>query len=142
MKSFGPSFGPTFGPARDPIAELDADGVLVARARRVQLTRRERAVVRRLLDVAPDALSIPEFAHGLWPAGCPSEVGRRRALALLRRRLGAVGLALRVRPGMGYTLERSAWSPDPSTAANAASTASTIGGTSTTRTGTWATTRR
>lgn len=131
--------------AHDEIGELEAGGVLVARCRRVQLTKRERAVVRRLLDAAPDPLSVHEFACDFWPTGPPTEAGRRRALAVLRRHLGRVGLALRFRPGIGYSLEVSPWTLDgdgdastrwsDGTGPNAASTASMIGAMSSAGTG-------
>ncbi len=140
------------GYAHDDIGELEASGVLLVHGRRVQLTRREGLVVRRLLDAAPDPLSVSEFACDFWPTGPPTEAGRRRAVAVLRRHLAHVGLALRLRPGIGYSLEVSPWTLDGDDSEstrgsngadpNAASTASTIGAMSGARTGVCATTRR
>jgi hypothetical protein len=73
------------------------------------LTSRGYPLVARLLECAPAPLHAREAVRVLFPSGRPTEATQRRAFAELRRRLAVVGLALRLRPRVGYTLERSPW---------------------------------
>jgi DNA-binding winged helix-turn-helix (wHTH) protein len=90
-------------------AEIRGHGVLVRGERDVQLRSRECALVAALFDHFPRPLPAAEFAHLLWPAAVPSDTARGRSMMLLRRRLATVGLALRCRQRVGYTLEESPW---------------------------------
>ncbi|HEY7106295.1 MAG TPA: hypothetical protein VH986_07820 [Acidimicrobiia bacterium] len=93
-------------------------GVALARdalargSRSVRLSRRESKLVALLLERSPDPLCPRDLAHVLWPARAPSDLAHRRELVRLRRRLAVVGLALRFRPRVGYTLEASPWTSD------------------------------
>ena len=90
-------------------AAMGERGVLVRGDREVQLWARECALVAALLDRAPCPLSDSELSSLLWPVSVPSEAARGKSMTRLRRRLASVGLALRCRPRVGYTLEASAW---------------------------------
>ena len=96
-----------------PDATVDERGVLVRGARAVQLWSRESVLVAALLDHAPRPLSSSELSRLLWPASVPSEGARGKSMTRLRRRLATVGLALRYRPRVGYTLEASPWVLEP-----------------------------
>jgi hypothetical protein len=82
---------------------------LVRRVRRLSLSARERVTVELLLDRWPDPVDTRELVRTRWPNASPTERARRTGLMQLRRRLGAAGLALRCRAGIGYTLEPSRW---------------------------------
>jgi hypothetical protein len=86
---------------------LSDTGLLVHGQRRVRLSGTDGALVRRLLDQHPLPLPTRDLPRVLWPEQRPSDVALRRRLARIRRELLAVGLALRHRHGLGYTLERS-----------------------------------
>jgi DNA-binding response OmpR family regulator len=75
----------------------------------VQLSSRERSLMAVLLDRWPLPTAPSEASRLLWPSASPSENARRVYMTRLRRRLATVGLALRFRPRLGYTIETSPW---------------------------------
>ena len=101
---------------------LDGTGELICGHRTVQLWIRERQLVAVLLSRWPRPLAPSEVDRVLWPVSPPSETTRRVTLARLRRRLMIVGLALRCRARVGYTLEASAWTLERPASARTATT--------------------
>lgn len=90
-------------------AEISETRVLVRGGREVQLWSRESVLVAVLLERFPGPVRESEFSSVLWPGAVPSESARGRSMVRLRRRLAVVGLALRCRARVGYTLEESPW---------------------------------
>lgn len=86
---------------------LSADGVLHHRDGSLQLVRSDRDLLRMLLDRSPDPVSEHDLKRVLWPKFIPSAYAYRTRLVRIRRQLGGVGLALRFRDRVGYTLEES-----------------------------------
>jgi hypothetical protein len=87
---------------------LSADGLLGHHGDAVQLVRSDRVLIQLLLDRRPDPIREHELKHILWPKLIPSAYAYRTRLVRIRRQLGSVGLALRFRDRVGYTLEESA----------------------------------
>jgi hypothetical protein len=94
--------------------EIDCTGRLAGLGRDIQLTRRERQLVPALIDRWPKPVPAQEAGRLLWPNRYRSDTIRHSTMTGLRRRLTVVGLALRCRTGVGYTLERSPWTIDGS----------------------------
>jgi hypothetical protein len=96
--------------ARDGLGSQIVDaGVLLRGDRAVQLTARESKLVALLVGRWPTPVPAKEVARLMWPKSGPTDFARRTALMQLRRRLSVVGLALRCRTDLGYTLEVSPW---------------------------------
>jgi DNA-binding winged helix-turn-helix (wHTH) protein len=86
---------------------LSDSGLLVHGEHRVRLAGTDTALVRRLLERHPAPLDPRELPQVLWPDSKPSDLALRRRLARIRRQLFDVGLVLRHRQRVGYTLEPS-----------------------------------
>jgi hypothetical protein len=80
--------------------------------REVRLSRCESRAVALLLERSLAPMTTRELSSVLWPAARPTEFARRHGLVRLRRRLAVVGLALRLRAQIGYTIEVSPWACD------------------------------
>jgi hypothetical protein len=80
----------------------------------VRLSRTESRAVALLLERSPAPTTTRELSSVLWPAAPPTEFARRHELVRLRRRLAVVGLVLRLRARIGYTIEASPWVCDGS----------------------------
>jgi hypothetical protein len=84
---------------------LSDSGLLVHGEHRVRLAGTDSALVRRLLEEHPFPIDPRELPRVLWPDSRPSDLALRRRLARIRRQLFDVGLVLRHRQWVGYTLE-------------------------------------
>jgi hypothetical protein len=80
-------------------------GGLADRIRAAELRGTDREVARLLLARHPDALGPHELHETLWPRTVPTEYRKQRRLMRLRRQLATVGVAIRFRLHVGYTIE-------------------------------------
>jgi DNA-binding winged helix-turn-helix (wHTH) protein len=91
---------------RSPVPVLDEDGVLRAGGRWVPLPPVESRLMTALLDRYGAVVSRDGLARAGWPDGAPGRNALDVHMLRLRRRVGAVGLAIRTVRSRGYLLER------------------------------------
>lgn len=89
----------------DPVPHLDDDGVLRHGARWTPLPPLETRLTRALLDRFGAVVSRDALSRAGWPEGSPGRNALDVHVLRLRRRLSAVGLAIRTVRSRGYLLE-------------------------------------
>ena len=90
---------------RAPPPGVDDDGVLRVGASWVSLPPVEARLAAALLDRSGAVVSRDALARAGWPDGAPGRNALDVHVLRLRRRLGAVGLAIRTVRSRGYLLE-------------------------------------
>lgn len=91
--------------ATDHLPALDADGVLRVGRSWVPLPPVEARLTSALLDRIGSVVSRDALARAGWPNGAPGRNALDVHVLRLRRRISAVGLAIRTVRSRGYLLE-------------------------------------
>jgi hypothetical protein len=99
--------GPGAGPAAGAGPVLDGSGLMYFGGRRVTLSLTEERVAVPLVRAFRHVVSNEALEVAGWPAGAPSENGRRLLMRRLRQRCAPLGLAVTSVRGRGYILSES-----------------------------------